>query len=139
MKFSGLNSKMAAFEFIIKLIANNVDTLYFADDEDSINIAAGSLAFVEDELMTLQNNLSKPFPYIKEVSVNSIPRDTGRESISNSGNELNITNNPAYASTANNPNDNQIESANVIEADVNNVSFSEETNGVTSPSTKQVS
>lgn len=71
VKFSGLGAKSAAFEIIIKLVSTHTEGLYLSLDEDSLDIAEASFAFVYEELITLQNNLSKPFPYIKELNSNS--------------------------------------------------------------------
>eukprot|EP01032_Pedospumella_encystans_P028400 gene28400-32078_t len=69
VKFSGINAKTAAFEIIIKLVANHTEALYLSLDEDSMDLAEAAFGFVYEELTALQNNLSKPFPYIKELSV----------------------------------------------------------------------
>ena len=68
VKFSGLGAKIAAFEIIIKLITNHTEALYLSLDEDSLDLADAAFNFVYEELVSLQNNLSKPFPYIKELS-----------------------------------------------------------------------
>jgi hypothetical protein len=65
-KFSGVTAKTAAFEIILQCILNNVEGLYLCDDDDSLALAQTAFAAVEDELVGLQNQLSKPFPYIKE-------------------------------------------------------------------------
>ena len=71
VKFSGLGAKSAAFDIIIKLISTHTEGLYLSLDEDSLDIAEASFAFVHEELIALQNNLSKPFPYIKELNIHS--------------------------------------------------------------------
>lgn len=71
VKFSGINAKTAAFEIIVKLVANHTEALYLSLDEDSMDLAEAAFGFVYEELAALQNNLSKPFPYIKELSLAS--------------------------------------------------------------------
>jgi hypothetical protein len=68
VKFSGLNAKTAAFEIIIKVITAQLDGLYRSLDEDSLDLVEQALINIHEELVTLQNHLSKPFPYIKEHS-----------------------------------------------------------------------
>eukprot|EP01034_Spumella_vulgaris_P022718 gene22718-28874_t len=65
-KFSGVTAKNAAFEIILQCVLNNVEGLYLCDDDDSLALAQTAFSTVEDELVALQNQLSKPFPYIKE-------------------------------------------------------------------------
>lgn len=79
VKFSGLGAKMAAFEIIVKLVTNHTDALYFSLDEDSLDLAEAAFAFINEELTALQNNLSKPFPYIKELSTSSSKEDPSSE------------------------------------------------------------
>lgn len=69
VKFSGVTAKMAAFEIIIKMVSTHVDGLYMSNDIDSMELADVAFINVLDELLSLQNNLSKPFPYIKEAAV----------------------------------------------------------------------
>ncbi len=69
IKFSGLAAKTTAFEIIIKSITTNLDPLYLSDDEDSLSLAEAAFIAIEEELMGLMNQLSKPFPYIKETSI----------------------------------------------------------------------
>lgn len=68
VKFSGIGAKTAAFDIIIKLIVAHTEALYLSLDEDSMDLAEAGFGFVYEELVALQNNLSKPFPYIKELS-----------------------------------------------------------------------
>jgi hypothetical protein len=67
VKFSGVNAKTAAFEIILNLVANDIESLYFSSDDDSITLAEHTFLIVEEELLSLRNQLSKSFPYIKEV------------------------------------------------------------------------
>lgn len=75
VKFSGITAKTAAFDIIIKLITGHTESLYLSVDEDSMDLAEGSFGVVYEELVALQNNLSKPFPYIKELNVVSSKED----------------------------------------------------------------
>lgn len=67
VKFSGVSNKMNAFETIVKLITTYVDTLYLYQDEDSLNLAADAFQLIVEDLIPLQNQLSKSFSYIKEI------------------------------------------------------------------------
>jgi hypothetical protein len=84
VKFSGLSAKNTAFEIIIKLLATHTEPLYLSVDEDSLDLAEASFAGVYEELVALQNNLSKPFPYIKELKLS----DAKDESMDGSGSGL---------------------------------------------------
>lgn len=91
VKFSGLGAKNTAFEIIIKLLVAHTEALYLSVDEDSLDLAEASFAGVYEELVTLQNNLSKPFPYIKELKVTDSKEDmdgsdsSSRQSITGKG------------------------------------------------------
>ncbi len=67
VKFSGVSNKMNAFEMIVKLITTYVDTLYLYQDEDSLNLASDAFQLIVEDLIPLQNQLSKSFSYIKEI------------------------------------------------------------------------
>lgn len=67
VKFSGLSAKTAAFELIIRLIDENFASLYFSPDEDSLHLAEEAARNVLEELQGLQNQLAKPFNFIREV------------------------------------------------------------------------
>ncbi len=69
VKFSGFNAKSAAFEIIINLITNEIETLYRVHDEDSMGLAEVQFYNMEEELISLRNQLAKSFPYIKEVTL----------------------------------------------------------------------
>jgi hypothetical protein len=75
VKFSGLGAKSAAFDIILKLISGHVEALYLSTDEDSLDLAEASFLAVYEELVALQNNLSKPFPYIKELKISDSKED----------------------------------------------------------------
>lgn len=66
IKLNGITAKITAFDMISKLITDSMEPLFFCNDEISINEAERSTSLVLDELITIQNHLSKPFPYIKE-------------------------------------------------------------------------
>lgn len=70
VKFHGLNVKTAAFEIVINLINTNVDILQMKSDEISLIQAEESFQKVLEELLSLQNQLSKSFSYIKESNAN---------------------------------------------------------------------
>lgn len=67
VKFTGLSAKTAAFEIIIKIIESQFSPLYFSPDEDSLSLAEDAACNMLEEMQSLQNQLSKPFQYIKEV------------------------------------------------------------------------
>lgn len=85
VKFSGLSAKSAAFDIIIKLLASHTDALYFSVDEDSLDLADAGFNYVYEELVVLQNNLSKPFPYIKELKIHDSSKDDSGSDHGNSG------------------------------------------------------
>lgn len=82
VKFSGLAAKMTAFDMIIKLVTNHTDALYFSLDEDSLDLADAAFAYIYEELSALQNNLSKPFPYIKELNTHANKEEVGGDTAS---------------------------------------------------------
>jgi hypothetical protein len=118
VKFSGLNAKTAAFEIILNLMANDIDSLYFSADDDSLTLAEHTFFTVEEELMSLRNQLSKSFPYIKEMSlisstasvVSSSARNEESESSSHLTDNNNNNNNNTNMTNINNSNNNTITS-----------------------------
>jgi hypothetical protein len=80
VKFSGLGAKSAAFDIILKLISGHVEALYLSVDEDSLDLAEASFVAVYEELVALQNNLSKPFPYIKELKISDSKEEAAEAS-----------------------------------------------------------
>jgi len=90
LKFSGLSAKTLAFQNIIQILTTNTANLQPTDklmenmnekmgDEAMLNevtiqfqAAASAMKNVYDDLIVLQNHLSKPFPFIKEVQVEEI-------------------------------------------------------------------
>lgn len=72
VKFSGLSVKTAAFEQIVALIERYIEPLCFPDaEEDQVeslkHVLTACRSFAADA-MGVQNMLSKPFPYIREVA-----------------------------------------------------------------------
>lgn len=76
VKFNGISAKTAAFEIIIKLITMNIENLSIQIDEASLSRAEMAILNTQDELIALQNQLAKPFPYIKEVSTQQMIDDS---------------------------------------------------------------
>lgn len=72
VKFNGINAKAAAFEIILKLIASNIEKLQIQIEESSLSRAEMAILSTQDELIALQNQLAKPFTYIKEFSTQQI-------------------------------------------------------------------
>jgi hypothetical protein len=107
VKFSGLTAKTAAFEIILNLMANDIDSLYFSADDDSLTLAEHTFLTVEEELMSLRNQLSKSFPYIKEMTTSSVVSSSARneenESSSHLTDSINNNNNNNTATTTSNP------------------------------------
>ena len=67
-KFAGLNIKTPAYEQIIINITSTIYPIEMPVDEHSADIALAALQSLTKEFHHLQNNLSKPFPFIKELS-----------------------------------------------------------------------
>lgn len=88
VKFLGLNSKTAAFDFIVNLLNSYVDPLVMKSDEASVTQAEEAFQKVMEELISLQNQLSKSFSYIKESKVdeNGGNDDNGNGTSNNSNN-----------------------------------------------------
>ena len=66
VKFSGIQIKSTAFEIIIRLITNQVEILSMRIDEATVAAAEQVFSSIAEELLALQNQLSKSFNYIKE-------------------------------------------------------------------------
>ena len=73
VKLSGLPSKLSAFDSLIRLIEGHIECLVYPDsfDCDSVLLVINSFQAFAGELADLQNSLSKPFPYINEVSTSA--------------------------------------------------------------------
>ena len=90
LKFSGLSAKTIAFQNIIQILTSNTGSLQQPDtliesirenisDETALNevatqfqAASSSMKSIHDDLIALQNHLSKPFPFIKEVQLEEV-------------------------------------------------------------------
>jgi hypothetical protein len=68
-KFAGLTIKTPAYEQIIIKITATIYPIEMPVDEESAGIALVALKVLTKEFGQLQNNLSKPFPFIKEMNV----------------------------------------------------------------------
>jgi hypothetical protein len=69
VKFAGIPVKTTAFEILLRVI-ESIENSHISADEVSLTPFEISLQVAQDELLSLQNQLSKPFPYIKEVDLN---------------------------------------------------------------------
>lgn len=98
VKFSGLSAKTAAFELIIRLIDDNFASLYFSPDEDSLHLAEEAARNVLEELQGLQNQLAKPFNFIREVQQQHSPPPS--EPSSSHGPQSNLSANSGGAAEA---------------------------------------
>eukprot|EP01038_Epipyxis_sp_PR26KG_P006636 gene6636-9110_t len=90
VKISGLSAKTTAFQFIMTLISDNIDNLYLSVDDVSLEFACVAFGIIEEALISLQNQLSKPFPYIKEIpSLQPVPIDQigNNNAINSNGND----------------------------------------------------
>lgn len=74
-KFAGLTIKTPAYEQIIIKVTAIVYPIEMPVDEESANEALVALKLLMKEFSQLQNNLSKPFPFIKEVSLAQAPTE----------------------------------------------------------------
>lgn len=90
LKFSGLSAKSIAFQNIIQILTTNTTNLQPPDSlidtlkenmgdeavisEVSIQFQAASSCMknIYDDVIALQNHLSKPFPFIKEVLIDDV-------------------------------------------------------------------
>lgn len=74
VKFAGIPTKTTAFEILLRVISS-IENSHVSADEASLTPFEISLQATQDELLSLQNQLSKPFPYIKEIDL-SVSRGT---------------------------------------------------------------
>jgi hypothetical protein len=72
VKFSGLSTKTTAFEQIIVAVTSRVFPVDLPSDILSTNLALSALKMLVSDLINLQNNLSKPFPFIREINTKSL-------------------------------------------------------------------
>lgn len=81
VKFSGLHAKTSAFKTLIYLIETSVEPLVFDETEHTLNNAFLTLKSLLEELVILQNQLSKSFPFIREVQLGGQDKDTKKVSV----------------------------------------------------------
>ena len=75
-KFAGLSIKTPAYEQIIIKITATIYPIEMPVDEESAAAALVALKALMKEFNQLQNNLSKPFPFIKELNATPSPTET---------------------------------------------------------------
>lgn len=75
VKFAGIPAKTTAFEIILRLVSS-FENFHISPEEASLNPLEVALQSAQDELLSLQNQLSKPFPYIKEIDTSISSRGT---------------------------------------------------------------
>jgi hypothetical protein len=72
VKISGLSAKSTAFQMIINVLAaSSLETVPQIVNESSLKLIVPALVSIEVEYFELQNQLSKSFPFIKEIEVAS--------------------------------------------------------------------
>lgn len=69
VKFSGIVAKSSAFKDMINLISTHIEHITLENSEESFENAAMVLKGLLEEFISLQNQLSKSFPFIREVIV----------------------------------------------------------------------
>jgi hypothetical protein len=69
VKFYALGSKISAFEDIMQLLSDRIAPLQYPSDVYGLDHALVVFEHFLRELMSIQNSLSKPFPFIAEVPV----------------------------------------------------------------------
>ncbi len=82
VKFSGLSIKTNAFQSVMVLLSEQIATLQLTDKgmrSDSLNLACNAFKITRENLRLIQNQLSKPFSYIKEHAIQSETQVTGRK------------------------------------------------------------
>jgi hypothetical protein len=73
VKFYALGSKVSAFEDVMQLLNDRIAPLQYPTDVYAIDHALVVFEHFLRELISIQNSLSKPFPFIAEVPVASAP------------------------------------------------------------------
>lgn len=68
MKFTGLSVKTAAFEHLMIAVTSRIYPAELPTDAYTTATALDTMRALNNDLVQLQNNLSKPFPFIKEIS-----------------------------------------------------------------------
>lgn len=79
VKFSGLSIKTNAFQNIAVLISEQIATLQLDETgmrADSMSLAVNAFKVTRENLRAIQNQLSKPFSYIKEASDKTLGADS---------------------------------------------------------------
>lgn len=71
LKFAGIPAKTTAFEIVLRVVAS-IENMHISADDVSLSPLEVALHSAQEELLSLQNQLSKPFPYIKEIDTASI-------------------------------------------------------------------
>lgn len=79
VKFTGITAKTAAFEILLRIV-NSIEDLPLSPHDQSLSQVEAALLSAQDELLAMQNQLSKPFPYIKEVLVSPSAATAGSSS-----------------------------------------------------------
>ena len=77
-KYTGLSFKVAAFEQIYVMLTTTITPLEKSLDKTSLEYLLRTFVDFSDGLLVIQNNLSKPFPFIHEVEepiANVNPKD----------------------------------------------------------------
>lgn len=86
VKFTGLSAKTSAFEQLLISVRSRVFLAEpLATDTEGSTNTLNELKSLSRDLLQLQNNLSKPLPYIREVVVNKevIPSPTKTSNVHN--------------------------------------------------------
>lgn len=68
-KFHAIGAKVSALEHLMILVTTHIYPLEYPDDVHSSEEVTNAFSVFYRELVSLQNNLSKPFTYIKEIPV----------------------------------------------------------------------
>jgi hypothetical protein len=68
MKFTGLTVKTAAFEHLMIAVTSRIFPAELPSDAYTTATALDTMRALNNDLIHLQNNLSKPFPFIKEMA-----------------------------------------------------------------------
>ena len=69
MKFTGLSVKTSAFEHLMIAVTSRIFPAELPTDAYSTGVALDTVRALNNDLYHLQNNLSKPFPFIKEIQL----------------------------------------------------------------------
>lgn len=69
VKFSGLTAKSSAFSNLMVLVTTRIYPAELPTDIDTARAAASVLQVLYRDMVELQNNLAKPFPFIREIDI----------------------------------------------------------------------